>query len=117
MCAVEFLAAMTKVERTPLEYANAEVIIDVVCQMENISFPELIARPKGSKVNILRGIAYLLSREYLIHPSIFAEYMHRSRCNVINVARTYQGYLKVRDKLVTSIFNRLNEECKKIIKR
>lgn len=97
---------LTKVE----QYQRIDTIVRVACEVGEISYPELIGKEKSLKKNVLRGVVYIISRYYLVHPRITASVMCRTRQNIINVARNYHKYLQSKDELTTHYFNLITKK-------
>lgn len=97
---------LTKAE----QYHRLDAIIHAVCEVGGITYPELIDRKKTLKTNVLRGVAYVISRYSLIHPSITASMLCRTRQNVITVAKNYHKYLQAHDSLTTEYYNRITKK-------
>lgn len=86
------------------QYARMDAIIRAVCDVGEVSYPELVGKKKSLHRNALRGVAYLLSRDFLVHPRIAAQLMRCSRQNVINVARNYHRYMQSHDSVTVNYY-------------
>lgn len=97
----------------PLEqYEIANGIVETICNIGNVSFLEFCSRKKNTKLNALRGLYCYCAREKGVEPTRAGRFIGRSRCNVINQARKYWHYIQVKDKYITELYNRINEEVK-----
>ena len=89
-----------------------DAIIRAVCDVGEITYPELVSKTKSLRRNALRGVAYLLSRDFLVHPRIASQMMRCSRQNVINVARTYHKYMQSRDAVTVNYYVLVSKKLK-----
>lgn len=89
------------------QYELSDRIMRAVCEVGGITFLQLCSTAKTVKLNTLRGIYCLISRDYLIHPDRSARLICRTRANVINQARKYLGYLQAKDKYVLTLYNQI----------
>jgi chromosomal replication initiation ATPase DnaA len=85
-------------------------LAEKICNYFNISLNELHEKRTCSKINIARGLMCMMSVERCYHPIEVGQYIGCSRSNVINQARKYGDYLKVKDKMITKIYNEINNE-------
>lgn len=101
--------------RTPTEqYILADHIIEVVCNIGDVAFEDFVSpKTKNSKLNILRGLYCVITRDYCIHPIYAANLACRTRQNVINQARKYMGYLQVKDPCVTALYKNIRNQLAK----
>lgn len=97
---------------TPTEqYALADSIIEAVCAIGGVTFCQLTSpHVKSAKLNILRGLYCVITRDHCIHPTRAARLLCRTRQNVINQARKYMGYLQVKDPYITKIYREINNQ-------
>lgn len=91
---------LTKAE----QYTRMDAIIRAVCDVGEFTYPEFVSDKKSLRRNALRGVAYLLSRDFLVHPKIAASMMRCSRQNVINVARNYHRYMQSQDAVTVNYY-------------
>lgn len=89
------------------QYYLSDQIMRAVCEVGEITFMQLCSAVKTVKLNTLRGLYCLISRNYCIHPDRSARLLCRTRQNVINQARKYLQYIQVKDKYVVSIYNQI----------
>ena len=89
------------------QYELSDRIMRAVCEVGQVTFMELCSMVKTVKMNTLRGLYCLISRDYCIHPDRSARLICRTRQNVINQARKYAQYIQARDKYTLSIYNRI----------
>lgn len=80
------------------------IIEESICGISNVSMELLCSKKKSVLLNSLRGIYYLLAIDNGIHPTVVGERLCRSRCNVINQAKRYKGYLDIKDKFITELY-------------
>lgn len=90
---------------------RADIVIDAICEVGNVSYPDLITHKRSLLYNALRGVCCLLSWEYGIHPNNLKSLIMRSRSNVINQSRRYFYYLKTGDCITLDLY----EKAKNII--
>lgn len=93
------------------QFRRADIIIDAVCRVGRVAYPELVSHPRSLLYNTLRGVCCLLSWEYGVHPNKMKSLIMRSRCNVINQSKRYLHYLKTGDRITEKVYI----EAKKII--
>ena len=86
------------------QYTRMDAIIRAVCEVGEFTYPELLSKKKSLRRNALRGVAYLLARDFLVHPRIVASMMRCSRQNVINVARNYHRYMQSQDEVTVRYY-------------
>ncbi len=89
------------------QYEQADAILQAVCDVGQVTFFSLCSTVKSNKLNILRGIYCLLVREHCIHPTRASMLICRSRQNIINQARKYHNYIRMKDKEVSEIYNKV----------
>ena len=86
---------------------TAEQVADAVCKACGITLHQLIYAPKKLNVNIARGMYCAITVMTGIHPSAAADYIKRSRVNVITSAKHYKGYLEVKDDVTTKLYEKI----------
>lgn len=89
------------------QYEWSYRIMKAVCEVGQVSFFELCSGTKTVKLNTLRGLYCLVSRDYCIHPSRSARLICRTRQNIINQARKYLEYVQSKDKYILPIYNQI----------
>ncbi len=94
------------------EFLMADVIIEAVCKVGNISYIEFISAPKSTVLSTLRGVCCVLAWEYKVHARRMAKMMRRSRGNVLNQQRTYRNLLRTKDKLSVELYTKIQTEIK-----
>ena len=94
------------------QYELADGIMRAVCDVGGITFIQLCSAVKTVKLNTLRGLYCLISRDYCIHPDRSARLLCRTRANVINQARKYMQYVQSKDRYTLSIYNQIVELLK-----
>lgn len=94
------------------QYEISDRIMQAVCEVGKVTFMELCSAVKTVKLNTLRGLYCLISRDYCIHPDRSARLLCRTRTNVINQARKYMQYVQSKDKYTLSIYNQIVELLK-----
>lgn len=93
------------------QYVLADSIIEAICAIGGVTFVQLTSpHIKSAKLNILRGLYCVITRDYCIHPIRAARLICRTRQNVINQARKYMGYLQLKDPCVTKIYQQINQQ-------
>ena len=91
------------------QYITLNRIVLAACESANVPYTELISRKKSLKLNLLRGVVYLISREMDVHPTVTAHVLNRTRTNIINVARKYRDYLECNDRMVLDYYTNIIE--------
>ena len=99
------------------EFRIADIIVDAVCKVGNISYFQLIFAPKSTVLSTLRGIACVMAWEYRVHARRMAKLLLRTRGNVLNQQRTYRHFLQSKDKLSTDIYHKVREEIEIQLKK
>jgi hypothetical protein len=100
-------------EYSPSEqFRRANIIIDAVCKVGNITYFHLLSAPKSTVINTLRGVCCIVAWEYGVHARRLAKMIHRTRGNVLNQQRKYLGFLRSKDPMTTEIYNKVREETK-----
>ena len=100
-------------EYSPSEqFRRANIIIDAVCKVGNISYFHLLSAPKSTIINTLRGVCCVVAWEYGVHARRMAKLIHRTRGNVINQQRKYMGFLRSKDPITMNIYNMVQSEIK-----
>ncbi|RHN83855.1 hypothetical protein DW657_17070 [Prevotella sp. AM23-5] len=94
------------------QYELSDRIMQAVCEVGKVTFMELCSAVKTVKLNTLRGLYCLISRDYCIHPDRSARLLCRTRANIINQARKYMQYVQSKDKYTLSIYNQIVELLK-----
>lgn len=92
------------------QYATLDAITRALCRDAGVSFLALCSNRKNKKLNTLRGVYCVLSRDYSVHPIRAAKMICRSRQNIINQARKYLGLIQVKDPLVLSVYNNVRNQ-------
>ena len=87
------------------QYEIADRIVKAACKAGEIDYCHFIERKKDLHLNVLRGVACVISRYNCVHPQIMASIFQRTRSNVINVAKKYHHYLQAKDKLTVRYYN------------
>lgn len=64
----------------------------------------MASREQSARLNVARGLFFLIGTESKHHPSEVAAAVSRSRPLCITLATRYRGYLQVRDKTVTTLY-------------
>lgn len=98
------------------QYYLSDQIMRAVCEVGGVTFMQLCSAVKSVKLNTLRGLYCLISRDYCIHPDRSARLLCRTRQNVINQARKYLQYVQAKDKYTLSIYNQIINILKSIKK-
>lgn len=89
------------------QYELSDRIMRAVCEVGQVTFMDLCSMVKNFKMNTLRGLYCLISRDYCIHPDRAARLICRTRQNVINQAKKYSQYIQARDKYTLSTYNKI----------
>ena len=89
------------------QYEILDKIMKAVCKGGDVTFMQLCSTNKSVKLNTLRGLYCLISRDYCIHPDRAARLLCRTRANVINQARKYLQYIQTKDKYTITIYNQI----------
>ena len=63
------------------QYELSDRIMQAVCEVGKVTFMELCSAVKTVKLNTLRGLYCLISRDYCIHPDRSARLLCRTRAN------------------------------------
>ena len=92
------------------EIQTADVIIDVICHVGEVSYFDFLFAPKSTKLSTIRGICCVLAWEYKVHARRMAKMMQRTRGNVLNQQRTYRHLLQAKDKLSVEIYEKAKSE-------
>lgn len=85
-------------------------VIGACCKVGSYEYEDFTRRRKELRLNILRGLYYVITRELKVHPKIAAQISKRTRSTAINAQKKYLGYLKSKDKLTTALYNELKQE-------
>jgi len=86
-------------------------IVEAACDCVGISQEDFLSVKRNGKLDIIRGVCYLLSREFQIHPRITAKVVKRSRCNVITMSGKYMRCLG-KDKQASELYNAV---CRRLL--
>lgn len=89
------------------QYELSDRILSAVCKVGQVTFMELCSTVKSVKLNTLRGLYSLISRDYCIHPDRAARLICRTRQNIINQARKYMEYVQAKDKYTLCMYNQI----------
>ena len=89
------------------QYEILDKIMKAVCKGGDVTFMQLCSTNKSVKLNTLRGLYCLISRDYCIHPDRAARLLCRTRANIINQARKYLQYIQPKDKYTVTIYNQI----------
>lgn len=95
------------------QYMWADRIMQAVCIVGGITFLQLVSEVKTTRINELRGVYCLVTRDYNIHPERAACFISRTRQNVINQARRYSQYIQAKDKAITVLYHKIKEVLNK----
>lgn len=98
------------------QYRRADIIIDAVCKVGEVSYCDFLHHKRSLHMNILRGVAFYLSWEYDVHARRMAILAHRSRSNIINQSKRYRYYIHNGDPVSVQLYNRAKEIIKAKIK-
>lgn len=91
------------------QYRRADIIIDAICNVGEITYMDFVMEKRSVKMNTLRGVCCLLGWEYGVHPRKLAEMIRRSRSNVINQTNRYRNWLSSRDKITVDYYKRVKQ--------
>ena len=91
------------------QYRRADIIIDAVCNVGNITYMDFVTEKRSVKMSTLRGVCCLIGWEYKVHPRKLAEMIRRSRSNVINQTSRYRKWLSAGDKLTVGCYKRVKQ--------
>ena len=91
------------------QYRRADIIIDAVCNVGNITYMDFITEKRSVKMSTLRGVCCLIGWEYKVHPRKLAEMIRRSRSNVINQTSRYRKWLSSGDKITVDYYKRVKQ--------
>lgn len=94
------------------EFRMADIIIEAVCKVGEITYFDLVLAPKSTILSTLRGICCVLAWDYKVHARRMARLMRRSRGNVLNQQRTYRNLLQAKDKLSVEIYDKAKAHLK-----
>lgn len=94
------------------QFRRADIIINAVCKVGNISYFHLLSAPKSTFMNTLRGVCCIVAWEYGVHARRLAKLIHRTRGNVLNQQRKYMGFLRSKDQMTVDIYNKVRKEIK-----
>ena len=89
------------------QYEILDKIMKAVCKGGDVTFMQLCSTNKSVKLNTLRGLYCLISRDYCIHPDRAARLLCRTRANIINQARKSLQYIQAKDKYTVTIYNQI----------
>lgn len=89
------------------QYEILDQIMKAVCKGGDVTFMQLCSTSKSVKLNTLRGLYCLISRDYCIHPDRAARLLCRTRANIINQSRKYLQYIQAKDKYTITIYNQI----------
>ena len=89
------------------QYEILDKIMKAVCKGGDVTFMQLCSTNKSVKLNTLRGLYCLISRDYCIHPDRAARLLCRTRANIINQSRKYLQYIQAKDKYTITIYNQI----------
>lgn len=99
------------------QFFLAGLIIDAVCESGGVSYADFLYYKKCLRMNIIRGVASLLSWEYGVHARCMALVSKRSRSNIINQARRYRWYLHCNDAEITDFHDKAKLFIDKVLKQ
>ena len=91
---------------------SPSTLAEKVCLASGVSLEELIGREKRTSVDVARGVFFMLSVEYGIHPKEASSYVGRSRSSCIVTAKHYKGYYDTKDKEVCKIVEKIKSFLK-----
>jgi len=86
---------------------RARQIAAAVCKVFNIRLRQLIEETRVSNVKMARGIYCLVCDIEEVHPLFSSIIIKRTRQNVVNISRHYNGYFQSKDKEVVSYTERV----------
>lgn len=89
------------------EFRMADLIIDAVCEVGEISYFTFILAPKSTTLNTLRGVCCLMAWEYGVHARRMCKLIRRTRGNVLNMQRVYRGLLQSKDPMTVEYYNKV----------
>ena len=93
--------ALTEVQ----QYEFATKLIDAACKATGYTYLDLIEKNKVTELTDIRGVCCLISWEEGIHARRFAKLMHRTRSNVINMAKKYRQFKRMNDSQTIYLYN------------
>lgn len=99
------------------QYKLARLLLQTACKTFDIKKKEIISHNKSEKLNIVRGVIYYISRDYLIHPLIMGNVMHRSRGNVITMCERFRKYCSFRNYGIQQIDDILRNAYKEELQK
>ena len=94
------------------EFQMADMIIDAICHVGEVSYVDFLFAPKSTTLSTLRGICCVLAWDYKVHARRMAKLMQRTRGNVLNQQRTYRHLLQAKDKLSVEIYEKAKQYIK-----
>ena len=97
------------------EFRMADIIIEAICKVGNISYYNFITAPKNVTLNTLRGICCVMAWEYKVHARRMARLMRRTRGNILNQQRTYRNLLVSKDKMTVELYNKVRAEIEEML--
>lgn len=78
-------------------------LANVVCNATGVSMDKLLGHEKRNLTDTARGVFFMLSREFGIHPKDASSFVGRSRSSCITTAKQYKGYYETKDKEICRI--------------
>lgn len=87
-------------------------LASAICNITGVSMEKLLGHEKKGFSDMARGIFFMLSREFGIHPKEASSFVDRSRSSCITTAKQYKGYYEMRDKEVC----RIVEQVKNVLR-
>lgn len=85
-------------------------ILEITSNVCDVPVNQILSHRRSTSSSIARGLYYLIAREHKYHPSVIAKTVSRSRCSCIIVINHYRGYLQIRDRNITNLYNKITEE-------
>lgn len=79
-------------------------ILNEVCCVCHVTKEEIISKKKSHATNIAKNLYYFIGTELGFHPSVVANTIGRTRPVCIIMAQRCQGYLDVKDKEITPLY-------------
>lgn len=96
---------------------RADIIVDEICKVGNVSYCDFLFKKKSLKMNIVRGVAFYLSWEYGVHARMMALHAHRSRANIINQSKRYRYYINSGDPISLQFYQQTKKNIESRIKK
>ncbi len=94
------------------QYIWADKILRAVCLVGGIPFSELVSERRSDKMDKLRGLYCLLTRDFGVHPDRAARLISRTRQNIINQAKRYAQHVQIHDREISMLYSEIKENLK-----